>query len=109
MASHVFVETNWVVDVVAPVLSRNRDALDLYDRARKGEVQLHLPAVCLIEARKVVAARGVRADLNAIRSYVRDMRADGRIDENTATTSFEVLQRFEQYVSNERKEASSRI
>src|SRR2546427_831207 len=105
MASHVFVETNWVVDIAAPVLSRNQDAMALHERARAGEVQLHLPAVCLVEARKVVATRGVRADLNPIRSFVRDSRAEGVINAVEAEASFKLLTRFQQYVIKERKQA----
>jgi hypothetical protein len=82
--------------------------VDLRERARNGELHLHVPAICLIEARKVIAERRV-PDLNAIRSYVRDLRADGSIDEATARASFDVLGRFQQFVAKERKDAPVRV
>jgi predicted nucleic acid-binding protein len=109
MANHVLVETNWVVDVVAPSLSRNPDAVALYESARRGDVVLHVPAICLIETKKVVRERRVRADLEAIRSFIRDRKASAEIDEPTANASFEVLSRFQQYVANERTHAPRRI
>jgi hypothetical protein len=109
MAKHVLVETNWVVDVVAPSLSRNPDAAALHEGARRGDVVLHVPAICLLEARKVVRERRVRADLEAIRSFVRDRKASADIDEPTANAAFDVLSRFQQHVVNERTQAPQRI
>jgi hypothetical protein len=109
MATQVLVETNWVVDLVAPVLSRNRDAVPLHQRAQQGELRLHLPAICLIEARKVVVERKVRADLDLIRSFIKERRTENEIDEPAANASLDVLARFQQFVSNEQKQASSRI
>jgi predicted nucleic acid-binding protein len=109
MSKHVLVETNWIVDVAAPSLSRNRDAAALHDSARRGDVILHVPAICLVEARKVVRERRPRADLEAIRSFIRDRKGNGDIDEPTADAAFEVLSRFQQHVMNERAQAPQRI
>ena len=109
MAKHVLVETNWVVDVVAPSLSRNPDAFSLHERARCGDVVLHVPTICLLEAKKVVRERRVRADLEAIRSFVRDRKASGDIDEPAAHAAFDVLSRFQQHVVQERAQAPQRI
>ncbi|HSR96607.1 MAG TPA: hypothetical protein VLM79_06010 [Kofleriaceae bacterium] len=94
MTTHVFVETNWVVDVVAPSLSRNPDAVALYQRARRDEIVLHLPAICVLEAKKVVKERRIRSDLEAIRSFVRDRKDSAELDEPTANAAFDVLSRF---------------
>ena len=51
---HVFVETNWVVARVAPTLFYNSAAGELLERARRGELHLHVPALSLSEAHKVV-------------------------------------------------------
>jgi hypothetical protein len=109
MTDHVLVETNWVVDVVAPSLSRNPDAAALYQRARRDDIVLHLPAICLLESKKVVKERRVRADLEAIRSFVRDRKASAEIDESTTNAAFDVLSRFQQHVENERAQAPRRI
>jgi predicted nucleic acid-binding protein len=51
---HVFVETNWVVYYAAPAHYRESAAVRLLDRARSGELQLHLPVICLSEARRPI-------------------------------------------------------
>jgi hypothetical protein len=51
---HVFVETNWVFDYAAPGHHKSLDAVALLDRARANDLQLHLPALCLTEARHVI-------------------------------------------------------
>lgn len=109
MSEQVLVETNWVVDVVAPALSRNPDAARLLERARRGEIALHLPAICLVEARKVIRERRIRADLDTIRAFVRDRRNAGDIDDTTANGAWDVLSRFQQYVDDERSQAPNRL
>ncbi|SRR5581483_2544279 len=51
---HVFVETNWVVAYAAPAHHRVQipAAADLLDRAAAGELTLHLPSICISEARR---------------------------------------------------------
>jgi hypothetical protein len=109
MLKHVLVETNWVVDVVAPSLSRNRDAAALHVSARRGDVILQVPAICVVEARKVVRERRPRADLEAIRSFIRDRRDSSEIDESIANAGFEVLSRFHQHVTKERAQTPQRV
>jgi len=107
--THVFVETNWVVDFVAPAISRNPGAGKLLERSRRGEVVLHVPAIALSEAHKVVRERSLRADLDNIRAFVRDLKESAVIDEQAANVMFEVLSRFQQYVAREKVEAPKRI
>jgi len=54
---HVFVETNWVVDCTAPAHNKMLAAVDLLRRAKEGELQLHLPAICLAEARHPLSTK----------------------------------------------------
>lgn len=79
------------------------------DRARQADVVLHVPAVCFVEAKKVVRERRPRADLEAIRSFIRDRRENGDIDEPAANAAFDVLSRFQQHVLNERVRAPQRM
>ena len=108
-AQHVFVETNWVVDLVAPALSRNPGASELLERSRRGELSLHVPAIALSEAHKVVRERRLRVDLENLRAFVRDTRDAGGIDEATANSTFDLLSRFQNHVANEKLEAPKRI
>jgi hypothetical protein len=54
---HVFVETNWVVAYAAPAHHKIPAALELFDRVAAGELQLHLPVICLSEARRPILER----------------------------------------------------
>jgi hypothetical protein len=46
----VFVETNWVVDIVAPAHLQSQQASQLLSLAEAGEFELYLPAICLRSA-----------------------------------------------------------
>jgi hypothetical protein len=46
---HVFVESNWVFSSCAPRHLRSPFAELLLQKARAGELRLHLPAICLRE------------------------------------------------------------
>lgn len=70
----VFVETNWVVEVCGPKYFRNEKASSLLDRAARGELQLHLPAICLLEARRKITDRS--RDLASLRAFQRFVDAE---------------------------------
>lgn len=106
---HVFVETNWVIALVAPTLFYNSAAGELLERARRGELHLHVPALSLSEAHKVVADRPPRVDFDLIRNFVRGQRDSDRLDRTSADTALDVLSRFEQYAAKDRQDAPARI
>jgi predicted nucleic acid-binding protein len=107
--THVFVETNWVVELVAPLISRNPGARELLERSRRGELVLHVPAIALAEARKVIRERSPRADLGGIRAFIRDRRQRGELEEAAANASFDLLSLYQQHVANEKAVAPERI
>lgn len=109
MSRHVFVESNWVVDHAAPMLSSSRAADELFARAQRGEITLHVPSICLVEARKVVRERTVRVPLNAIRDFVKRSRDSGTTADADADVAFGVLSRFEAFEAREKREAPTRI
>ncbi len=109
MPQHVFVETNWVVDYVAPVLARGTGAADLFNEAQAGRVVLHIPAIALVETRKVLRERNLRDDLAAIRAFTRDARERGDIVAARADATFDTLTQFETWVSRQRAEAPTKI
>ena len=57
MPRHVFVETNWVVDYCAPAHFKVPEAVQLLNMAQAGELTLHLPSICISEARNVIRKR----------------------------------------------------
>ncbi|HEX3769338.1 MAG TPA: hypothetical protein VHV30_00670, partial [Polyangiaceae bacterium] len=83
MAEHVIVETNWVIDHLAPALAPGPAARALFDRAAAGELVLHVPALCLGEARKVLRERSVRDYSGAMRAFIRTRRDTGRMTPET--------------------------
>ncbi len=109
MAEHVIVETNWVVDFAAPSLAQGPAAQALLEQARAGELVLHVPALCLVEARKVVRERTARDYTTAVRRFIRAEREGGRVDRTNADAAYRVLDGFEQFVERDRKEAAGRI
>lgn len=109
MAAQVFVETNWIVDHVAPILSRGSGASELYALAKAGAVTLHVPAISLVEARKVIREKSPREDVHGIRAFVRLARDTVRLQRTAAETTLEVLSHYEQYVRMEKNEAPKRI
>jgi predicted nucleic acid-binding protein len=109
MAKHVFVETNWIVDLVAPLISGNPAARELLERSRRGELMLHVPVISLSEARKVIREKSPRAEIGSIRTFIRDQKEGGEIDESAANAAFELLSQFQQHVKKERDAAPNRI
>jgi len=66
---YVFVETNWVVDYAVPVHRQAPAAHALMERARRGELKLYLPSLCITEARKAIVNRfQPRSEADAIRT-----------------------------------------
>jgi predicted nucleic acid-binding protein len=109
---HVLVESNWVVAVAAHAHHRVPDAANLLKRAEAGELILHLPAVCLNEARNVLETQGrfkAREEARAIRDYVRWARAQGDVDEEQAATVLEFTQRMETKLSDDRAALPERL
>ncbi len=68
---HVFVETNWVVDYAAPVHRRRPAAVELLNRASRGELVLHLPNICIVEAKRRIRELQPRQTADELRNYVR--------------------------------------
>jgi hypothetical protein len=54
---HVFVETNWVVSYVGPAFEQDAEAKRLLGRAQAGELRIHLPKICLIEASRTLGTK----------------------------------------------------
>ena len=87
---HVFVETNCVVGYAAPPHQRLDGALALADRARSGDVLLHLPSVCLTEAKQPIRAKfHPRSAAVSVRGYLAWAKSESTI----TTEDAEIVQR----------------
>jgi hypothetical protein len=99
---HIFVETNWVVDCCAPAHNQVPAAADLLRRAGIGEIQLHLPAICLTEARHPLSQKfQTRLECERVRRYVTWALAQNRIRREDATTVRDLIEQMEYAVRNE--------
>lgn len=99
---HVFVETNWVFGYAAPAHHKRADAVALFERARAHEVQLHLPALCLTEARPPIMSKcQPRYEADAIRRFLLRAKSEGTVSPEQERATREVLDRFELQVRTE--------
>lgn len=88
----VLVETNWVVDAIAPAHLQSPQAIQLLERAKAGEFKLYVPAICLTEARETVLRRFTpRSRSEDLRKFVRWARDEGRITVEDAEAAYRVF------------------
>jgi hypothetical protein len=107
---HVFVETNWVFAVAAPAHHKRPDAMELLERARRNELQLHLPSPCLIEARQPILTKcQPRNEADAIRQFLLWSKLSGTISAEQDAITRGVLDRFEQQVRAELRQLDETI
>src|SRR5438105_1023179 len=96
---HVFVETNWVFAYAAPAHHKRLDAVELLKLARTNDVQIHLPAPCLTEARPSIMRKcQPRNEADAIRLFLLRAKAEQTMFPGHDQAAREVLDRFEQQV-----------
>ncbi len=106
----VLVETNWVVDVIAPAHLQSPQAIQLLLRAEASELKLYVPAICLAEARETVPRRFTpRSRSEDLRKFVRWARDEGRVSAEDAKAAFRVFEQFDGLVANELTKVSERL
>jgi predicted nucleic acid-binding protein len=99
---HVFVETNWVVDYAAPAHRQTPAARGLLERARRGDLRLYLPSLCIVEARKVIVNRfQPRGEADAIRHFVRWATTAGKLSSPDRDIVMRTVNMFENRVREE--------
>jgi hypothetical protein len=107
---HVFVETNWVVGLVAPTHLQTPAALELHKKAGTGELKLYLPAISLTEARQPVRTKyQPRNPADALRKYLRWATTIGRIGGKQADIVRVALDQYEAVVLAELDELDARL
>jgi len=106
----VLVETNWVVDVIAPAHLQSLQAIQLLQRAQAGEFKLYVPAICLTEARETVPRRfSPRSRSDDLRKFVRWATHEGRVTAEDADAARRVFALFDGLVANELTKVSERL
>ena len=93
---HVFVETNWLFAYAAPAHHQIPAAAELLERAQSGEFTLHIPNICLGEARRAILAKcQPRTEVNAIRRFLSWTQPSGYVAATDAAGTRLVLQKYE--------------
>ena len=106
----VLVETNWLVDVVAPAHLQSPQAIQLLARAESGEFKLYIPARCFAEARETVPRRfSPRSRSEDLRKFVRWARDSERVMVEDAQAAFRVFDQFDGLVAHELTRVPERL
>jgi predicted nucleic acid-binding protein len=106
----IFVETNWVVDIIAPAHLQSPQAIQLLQRAETGEFELYLPAICLAEARETIPRRfAPRMGAKDLRKFVRWAKSQDYLNTKDSEVAFSVLQKFEELVEAELTKVPERL
>ncbi len=107
---HVFVETNWVVAYTAPAYLRMPAALALSEKAAAGEISLHLPAICLSEARGPVRTNShPRKPADHVRKYLAWATAEEKLSTDDDATVRRVLDQYESQFAAELQDLDERL
>jgi hypothetical protein len=104
------VETNWVVAYAAPAHLQVPAAAQLIEKARAGKLTLHLPALCLTEARHPLRTKfQPRATADSVRKYLAWATREGKVEHDSADTIRVILDQYEATVSAELDQLDYRL
>jgi hypothetical protein len=107
---HVFVETNWLFAYAAPAHHQVPAATELLERARSGEFTLHIPNVCLGEARRAILAKcQPRNEANAIRRFLSWAQPSGYVTTADAVSTRLVLHKYEAAIKSDLRELENTL
>jgi predicted nucleic acid-binding protein len=96
---HVFVETNWVVAYAAPTHLQVPAALTLARKAEAGDIRLHLPSVCLTEARRPIQTKyHPRRPADSLRNYLAWATTSKKLSVADNETARRVIDQYESAV-----------
>ncbi|MGL5033270.1 MAG: hypothetical protein ACRC6M_05660 [Microcystaceae cyanobacterium] len=106
----VFVETNWLVDVVAPAHLQSPQAVQLIQRVQNGEFELFIPAICFAEARETIPRRFISKNTSDnFRKFVRWAKRENKISSKDSEIAFRIFDQFDGLVRNELDQVPFRL
>jgi hypothetical protein len=97
---HVFVETNWLIELGAPARNPAPAAVQLRDSAEDGRIRIYLPACCISEAKKTVRRSFQPKEADRLRSFVEWASEKNHLDHKTAESAMMMLSSFEGHVGS---------
>lgn len=99
---HVFVETNWLVAFGAPAHQKIPAAVELLNRANRGEVRLYLPSICIAECRRPIREKfQVRQEADRVRRFLLWARQRHVVDPDTEERVRRTLDQMESLVQRD--------
>jgi len=99
---HVFVEANWLFAYAAPAHHQVPDAAELLERAQRGEFTLHLPNVCIGEARQAIRTKcQPRTEANAVRRFLSWSIPAGKVTPQEASITRAILNKYESSIQED--------
>jgi hypothetical protein len=96
---HVFVESNWVVEVCAPAFRRTPEAEALLSSAGRGEITIHVPGIAFREARSVIRRKYQPKESGTLQDFRRWAREQGAVTTDVDGAANEFLTLFSNTVS----------
>ena len=91
---HVFVESNWVVEVCAPAFRRTPEAMALLTAAATGAISIHLPGIALREGRSVIRRKYQPREAKPLQDFRRWARAHALITVEVDNAANQFLTKF---------------
>lgn len=99
---HVFVETNWLVECLAPAHHKEPAALEFLERARGGEITLYLPAICLAECQRPIRDKfQAKPAADRVRKFLLWAKSNGTIEPGQEETVRRTLVQMEALVKRD--------
>ena len=93
---HVFVESNWIFAYAAPGHHQVPAAVELLERASRGEFVIQIPNPCVDEARQAIRSKcQPRREAEAIRRFLSWGQSIGRVTNDEVANTRTVLDKFE--------------
>jgi len=109
-ARHVFLETNWLVACFAPAHFQMSDASNLLYETSQGRILLHIPSICLSEARSVIRRKfQPRSQADNLRNYLRWAKQETIVSEEKSRIVREVLDTYENVLLRELDRLEERL
>jgi len=106
----VLVETNWIVDIIAPAHFQSKKAAELLERATREEFKLYIPAICFMEARETIPRRfAPKSRSDDMRKFVRWAREEAKLVPQDAEAAFRVFDKFDGLVEAEIKKVPEQL
>jgi hypothetical protein len=107
---HVFVESNWLFAFAAPAHHQVPDAAELLNRARQGDFTIHMPNVCIGEARQAIMTKcQPRKEANAIRRFLSWSEPAGDVTKADAAVTRAILDKYENSVKRDLDDLDSTL